>query len=57
LHDLEKPWKYAGTPEEQSKLKSASHEEIKEFMIEKVKAYGIELTPEHMNALKYVHGE
>ncbi len=57
LHDLEKPWKYAGTPEERKRLEKASHEEIKQFMLEKVEEYGIELTPDHLNALKYVHGE
>lgn len=61
LHDLEKPWKYAGTPEEKKRFESdtpeEAHKAVKKFMLEKVNEYGIDLTPEHMNALKYVHGE
>ena len=52
LHDLEKPFKY---------VKPVTHfddeEEKRAFVNDMIKRYGIELTDEERNALKYVHGE
>lgn len=51
LHDLEKPWKYAG-------LKHfTSDEERLTFVREKATEYGIDWTEERWNAVKYTHGE
>lgn len=55
LHDLEKPWKYAGTDIEKDELQK--YRTVKDFMMAKIAEYWIELTPEHLNAIKYVHGE
>lgn len=59
LHDLEKPWRFElgkdgelrNKPELDSK---AAHHE---FRMRKIAEYGISLTPEHINGLKYVEGE
>lgn len=51
LHDVEKPWKA-----EHAKSwvgKKGRHE----FRLAKIAEYGIELGPQHMNALTYVEGE
>lgn len=59
LHDLEKPWKYerasAGGWSVVPGLedKRAQHE----FRFEKIREYGIVLTEEQENALRYVEGE
>ncbi len=55
LHDLEKPWKYAGNKEEQEEL--AWYSDYQDFINTKIAEYWIELTDEHRNALKYIHGE
>lgn len=52
LHDLEKPWKYGGPDKH-----FASDEERHAFVNSLIKKHKIELTDEHRNALKYVHGE
>jgi hypothetical protein len=59
LHDIEKPWKYElgadghlhHKPEMQGK---AAHQK---FRMELLAKYGITLTPEHENGLKYAEGE
>lgn len=59
LHDLEKPWSFAQTadgsmvriPELRDKAK------MHEFRMDKLKEYGITLTPAQLNALTYVEGE
>lgn len=51
LHDIEKAWKYAGTPGLDSK------EDRQIFQLAKLVEYDIELSPEQANALKYVEGE
>lgn len=56
LHDLEKPWKYAGNNEEKTELASYQWD-VKSFMMAKAWEYSIQLTTNHLNALKYVHGE
>jgi len=51
LHDIEKPWKYAGEGGIKTK---AERKAFREYLIN---TYGIELTPEQKNGLKYVEGE
>ena len=59
LHDIEKPWKYELGPngqlqeKEALKTKAAQHE----FRAQKLKEYGIILTPDQQNGMKYVEGE
>ncbi|MEX1063992.1 MAG: hypothetical protein WED06_01485, partial [Candidatus Paceibacterota bacterium] len=59
LHDLEKPWKYEANGDggvrftRTLKDKEAQHS----FRARKIMRYGIRLTPEQMNAFKYVEGE
>lgn len=55
LHDLEKPWKYAGNEEQQKELNS--FEDYQSFQAAKIKEYGFELTETHLNGIKYAHGE
>ena len=55
LHDLEKPWKYAGNEEQLAELNSYS--DYQKFQSAKMKEYGFELTEDHLNAIKYAHGE
>lgn len=51
LHDLEKPWKYVAG------IKFADKRERRDFRYNKIKEYGIELTPGQINAIDYVEGE
>lgn len=55
LHDLEKPWKYAGDELQKNEFKSFS--DYKEFIKSKIIEYHFSLSEEHWNWLKYVHGE
>ncbi|MBU2612572.1 MAG: hypothetical protein KKB62_02515, partial [Nanoarchaeota archaeon] len=55
LHDLEKAWKYGGTKEEVEDFEK--YKNNYEFILNKAKEYNFELNSEHLNALKYVHGE
>ena len=55
LHDLEKPRKYAGNEKDKTELKSFL--DYKDFIKSKIDEYWFQLTKEHWNALKYVHGE
>ncbi|MCR4327077.1 MAG: hypothetical protein NUV46_00675 [Nanoarchaeota archaeon] len=55
LHDLEKAWKYGGNKKEVEEVKK--FKENYEFVLSKTKEYNFKLNPEHLNALKYVHGE
>ena len=59
LHDIEKPWKYESGTSGEVKVKEILNNEFKShaFRDEFIKEYGITLTPEEENALKYVHGE
>lgn len=59
LHDLEKPWKYElgtdGQLHHKAELQGkASHQQ---FRMEVLGRYGIALTAEHENGLKYAEGE
>lgn len=59
LHDVEKPWKYEVGPDghlqhiEALRTKEAHHE----FRSRKLQEYGIALTPEQENGMKYAEGE
>lgn len=59
LHDIEKPWKYELDSDGQLRhikameTKQAQHE----FRVQKLKEYGIVLTAEEENGMKYVEGE
>ena len=63
LHDIEKPWKYELDAEGnlcrrvEFASKAEEKAEAKRFRDAKLKQYGIELTPEQANALRYVEGE
>lgn len=51
LHDIEKPWKYVAGK------KFTSSEERHGFVLDLAAQYGIPLADDHLNGLKYVHGE
>jgi len=55
LHDLEKPWKYAGTSEEKQEF--SSHDDYQDFINAQIEKYEIALSDNQKNALKYIHGE
>jgi len=58
LHDLEKPWKYeivGGKLQYKPGLKDKAAQQ--QFRMEKLKEYGIILTPNQENGLKYAEGE
>ncbi len=59
LHDIEKPWKYEIGPDGELRHKEAlrTEEATHEFRDRKLKQYGIVLTSEQDNAMKYIHGE
>lgn len=59
LHDLEKPWKYELGEDGHLRHKEglASKEAHQKFRMQKLAEYGVALTPEHENGLKYVEGE
>lgn len=59
LHDVEKPWKYDLGEDGQlhHKPQFASKEDAHVFRAAKLEQYGITLTDEQLNALKYVEGE
>ncbi|MCA9496225.1 MAG: hypothetical protein KC589_04745 [Nanoarchaeota archaeon] len=55
LHDLEKPWKYAGNEKQKEELNSFPN--YLDFIISKIEEYDFQFTTELWNGLKYVHGE
>jgi len=55
LHDLEKLWKYGGNDEQLKEFNKFP--DYQEFILHKIKEYGIELNDAQLNGLKYVHGE
>lgn len=57
LHDLEKPWKYKFDENGELKDKGLTKEERKQFRDQKLKEYGVRLSPEQRNGMKYVEGE
>lgn len=52
LHDLEKPFKYI-----QPKTSFLNDAAKESFIGDMIARYGITLTADHQNALKYIHGE
>jgi len=59
FHDIEKPWKYVLGEDGQLHVKPelVSKEAQHAYKMKKIKEYGIELTPEIENAIKYAEGE
>jgi hypothetical protein len=59
LHDIEKPWKYELAPD--GKLRHRAELQGKEahqrFRMDKLGEYGVALTAEHENGLRYAEGE
>lgn len=54
-HDDEKPFKYAGDSLEKAEL--AQYSDYKDFILAKSAEFGFVFSEEHLNALKYIHGE
>jgi len=59
LHDIEKPWKYELRADGQlyHKANMPNKEAHQRFRMEKLSEYGVVLTPEQENGLKYAEGE
>ena len=59
LHDIEKPWKYelGADGHLHHKASMQSKADHQRFRIAKLTEYGVQLTPEHENGLKYAEGE
>lgn len=59
LHDLEKPWKYElGLDGELHHISSMqTKQQHQEFRMKKLTEYGVRLTPEQENGVKYAEGE
>ena len=59
LHDIEKPWKYEIGPdgELQHKASLNTKDAEHEFRFKKLNEYGIKLTSEQENGMKYIEGE
>lgn len=59
LHDLEKPWKYEIGEDGKVKYKESmkTKTEFREFRNRKLKEYGLVLTEDQENGMKYVEGE
>jgi hypothetical protein len=58
LHDVEKPWKYVFRDGELHHREGMeTKEDHQAFRMQKLAEYGIELTSEHENGLKYAEGE
>lgn len=59
LHDIEKPWKYEigedGRLQHRAEFSGKSDDH--DFRMEKILAYGITLTDDELNGLKYAEGE
>ncbi len=58
LHDIEKPWKYEIVDDSlRIKPELTEKENQREFRNKKLAEYGVSLSPEQENAMKYVEGE
>lgn len=59
LHDLEKPWKFELGPDGQLRHKAelSTKESHQAFRMQKLAEYGVELSPEHVNGIRYAEGE
>lgn len=58
LHDIEKPWKYEFIDGQiTQKFELSNKKSQREFRDQKIKNYGLVLTPAQQNALEHVEGE
>ena len=58
LHDIEKPWRYDLIDGKLYNKEPMKDREMQNnFRIQKLQEYGIQLTPEHENGIKYTEGE
>lgn len=59
LHDIEKPWKYELRNDGQlhHKVTMLTKEDHQRFRMEKLTEYGVMITPEQENGMKYAEGE
>jgi hypothetical protein len=59
LHDLEKPWRFVLGPNQELLLtpELAAKDTHPQFRLQKLAEYGVVLTPEQDNGLRYVEGE
>ncbi len=59
LHDIEKPWKYELDWKGELRLKSfmQSKHDQQEFRMKKFEEYGLRLSPEQENGIRYAEGE
>lgn len=59
LHDIEKPWKYELRDDGRlhHRVSMQTKEDHQRFRMEKLATYGIVLTPEQENGVKYAEGE
>ena len=59
LHDLEKPWKYERKTDGQlhHKAEMQTKGQHNDFRLKKAEEYGIVLTEQHKNGIKYAEGE
>jgi len=59
LHDIEKPWKYEKNSISELEIKASlfNKEDQYTFQLAKIEEYGIKLTEEHKNALRFINGE
>ncbi|MFB6246899.1 MAG: hypothetical protein ABEI74_04900 [Candidatus Pacearchaeota archaeon] len=55
FHDLEKVAKYSGNEDLFKEFEGFEH--YQDFIFSKTREYGVEFSDEHVNAIKYVHGE
>ncbi len=59
LHDLEKPWKYERKADGQlhHTIEMQTKDQHQDLRVRKAAEYGIQLTEEHINGIKYAEGE
>lgn len=59
LHDIEKPWKYEFREDGQlhHKPNMQNKDDYHNFRVEKMKEYGVTLTPAQENGIRYAEGE
>lgn len=59
LHDLEKPWKYELGPDGalQHRPEMQEKSQHQKFRMDKLTGYGVVLTPDQENGMKYAEGE
>jgi hypothetical protein len=57
LHDIEKAWRYRKEANRQKVAVARTPAERKQFTLDKIREYGIELDTDQANALRYIEGE